>query len=148
MERKKVVLNGSDILDRIMIMPEFQKSFEIVESVMFDSPLCDAAGKYVYNLDAEYIIIDLYTARIERILRFIPQNRTSKILEKIFDDYYLDKILLQMDVGVIEQYREILEDIYECEYGNYIDMLENYPFEKKNSIALKEYILRNCDLML
>ena len=114
----------------------FEESIRIVEEIIQNEPVKKVYDKYSYR------------TRIERILRFIDKNRGSAILERMFDDNYLDKILLQMDSESIEKNKEIFEEIYECEYSSYMEFLEKYNFEKSNSVELKNYIMKKCDLIL
>ena len=107
----------------------FEESIKIIEEIVLNKPVQRKYDHYSYN------------TRIDRILRLLPHNRNTYVLNNMFNDYYLDKILLQMDCEIISKYKNIIEKIFMCEYDNWIEMLDNFDFEKNNALELKEHIL-------
>lgn len=107
----------------------FEESIKIMEEIILNKPLQRKYEKYSYS------------SRIERILRLLPQNKNTVVLSNMFNEYFLDKILLQMDCELISKYKDCIEKIYLCEYDNWINMLDNFDFDKNDALELKEHIL-------
>lgn len=114
----------------------FEESIKITEEIITTSPI-----KRYYN---QYS----YATRIERMIRLLPKNRGNKTLDVLFNDYYLDKIMLQLDVEIIKKYNYTIQEIYQRHYASAVEMLSDYNFKNADSEELQIEILKICNWLL
>lgn len=87
----------------------------------------------------EYIIQNspdnrLYTeystsVRIDRIIRFRENNDGRPCLYEIFNDSFMDFLLLKMDIEKIKLYKDTIILIYKLKYKSYQDMIYTFDFK-------------------
>ncbi len=80
--------------------------------------------------------------RIRRIvdLNRCPENR--HYLDKVFNRYKLDSVLLNMPVDIALRYADVLERFYLSGYADVDEIMQNYDFATNGCVELKQYLCK------
>lgn len=114
----------------------FSQSIRIIEEIIINKPTQKEFNEYPYSV------------KLDRILRLLPKNHGKVIMERLFGETYLDRIVLNLDCNVISKYKAVLEKIHLCNYADMEEMLLRFDFGIYDAVELKEQIFNNCDMRI